>query len=474
MIASEPAGPAPRKQRSPRRAPAHVAAPPPARPSLPDEPPLILRLEREVEEEFRPQMCAALERKVEEAGSAWEATLPGCPACGQPMPRKDARRVSWLSRFGRVSARPARYCCRPCGTTRRPLLEALGVEPGRIGGSLARWLALLGVVVPFELAARLAELLLGVRVNAMSVWRCVQRLGEAAVRHDAALSLYHADSRSESAPGADPPATVVLGVDGCLLGMQVRRRRRRFQSPAARRVPLPPVEDERFREVKTGVLFQGHDRFEASPGRRSVVRRVLVTCLGDADALFSRLWARLQELGWAGPQTLIVVVGDGAHWIWNRAAEMFPRRCEILDFWHAVERAWEVARLHFGEGSSQGARWAHRLARDLRAGQVKAVLARLRTLRPKSAEARKKLEDLIDYYTDNQARMRYDEYLRLGYGIGSGAVESAHKQVVHARLRQAGMRWSEVGAQRLLALRLRLLNGEWDELDRLRMVPCAA
>jgi hypothetical protein len=50
--------------------------------------------------------------------------------------------------------------------------------------------------------------------------------------------------------------------------------------------------------------------------------------------------------------------------------------------------------------------------------------------------------------------MRYDEYLRLGYGIGSGAVESARKQVVHARLRQAGMRWSEAGARRLLALRL--------------------
>lgn len=31
--------------------------------------------------------------------------------------------------------------------------------------------------------------------------------------------------------------------------------------------------------------------------------------------------------------------------------------------------------------------------------------------------------------------MRNDEYLRLGYGIGSGAVESAHKQVIHARLR---------------------------------------
>jgi len=73
--------------------------------------------------------------------------------------------------------------------------------------------------------------------------------------------------------------------------------------------------------------------------------------------------------------------------------------------------------------------------------------------------------------------MHYDEYLRLGYGIGSGAVESAHKQVVHARLRQAGMqagmRWSEAGARRLLALRLLLLNGDWALLDRMRMVSLA-
>ena len=59
------------------------------------------------------------------------------------------------------------------------------------------------------------------------------------------------------------------------------------------------------------------------------------------------------------------------------------------------------------------------------------------------------------------------------YGIGSGAVESAHKQVVHARLRQAGMRWSEAGARRLLALRLLLLNDNWALLDRLTMVSMA-
>ena len=109
----------------------------------------------------------------------------------------------------------------------------------------------------------------------------------------------------------------------------------------------------------------------------------------------------------------------------------------------------------------------------LKAGKIEAVIARLKRLRPKSPPLRESLDSLIRYYSENAGRMRYDEYLRLGYGIGSGAVESAHKQVVHARLRQAGMRWSEAGARRLLALRLLLLNDTWALLDRMQMVSVA-
>ena len=169
----------------------------------------------------------------------------------------------------------------------------------------------------------------------------------------------------------------------------------------------------------------------------------------------------------------MVIVGDGAEWIWNRAT-LFPRRCEILDFWHAVAKAWEFARPRFGEGSWHAAQFAHRIAEDLRAGRGDDVIARLAKLRPPEAEHQERLASLIKYYTDHRSRMRYDEYLRLGYGIGSGAVESSHQQVVQARMRQAGMRWSVAGARRLLALRVLLLNGEWSLLDRLAMQPRAA
>ena len=302
----------------------------------------------------------------------------------------------------------------------------------------------------------------------MGVWRVAQRLGQAAASYSEGLCKYHADSRSEDAANPNAPPTVVLSVDGCALGMQVHAHRRRRQN-GEKLPPLSAVEDGHFREVKTGVWLLPEERVEISPGRRSVVRRFLVSCLGDADAIFHRLYAQVRELGWLDPRkTMVVIVGDGAEWIWNRAT-WFVRRCEILDFWHALEHAWAFARLRYGDGSAQADQGVHGIAEDLRAGKVQDVIARLKRLRPKTAELRESLAGLIRYYSQNVSRMQYDEYLRLGYGIGSGAVESAHKQVIHARLRQAGMRWSEAGARRLLALRLLLLNDHWTLLDRLRM-----
>ena len=275
--------------------------------------------------------------------------------------------------------------------------DLLVVEPGRISGWLARLLALLAVVAPYILAAQLAELLLGVEISAMGIWKVVQRRGESAACYSEGLSQYHADSRSEGASTQDAPPVVVLSVDGSMLGKQVRRQRRRRRGGGTL-PPWPPVAEGQFQEVKTGVLLLPSERVESSPGRHSVVRRFLVSCLGNADDIFRHLYAQLRELGWLDTaNTMVVIVGDGAEWIWNRAS-MFVRRCEILDFWHALEHAWGFARLHYGEGSQQADRWVHQIAEDLRAGKVQEVIARLKRMRPKTPELREKLQGLIAYY----------------------------------------------------------------------------
>src|SRR3712207_7999778 len=56
-------------------------------------------------------------------------------------------------------------------------------------------------------------------------------------------------------------------------------------------------------------------------------------------------------------------------------------------------------------------------------------------------------------FRSNAHRMEYPEYLARGWCIGSGAVESACKTVVGQRLKLAGMRWGEDGADALCHLR---------------------
>ena len=393
---------------------------PPVRPKLAGKPTLFMEMERAVEEEFRPLMLKALQQKVDSVAESKQDPL--CAQCAQPMLRHDARQVSWQALFGQLQVRSPRYRCRTCPCECRPLLDLLGVEPGRMSGSLARLLAVLATVAPYTVAARMAWLLVGVRVNAMTVWRATQRLGQAAASYSEALSQYHADSRSPGAPTGAAPVAVIVAVDGCMLGMQVRTRRRHQGTQIL--APLPAIEEGHFREVKTGVVLLPEERVETSPGRRSVVRKFLVSCLGNADEIFRRVYAQLREQGFVGPGTVVVIVGDGAEWIWNRAAQ-YVNRCEILDYWHALEYAWGFARLRYGEGSQQADRWVRQLGEDLRAGKVDQVISRLRKMRPKTRELRECLEGLISYYNANSTRMRYDEYVRLGYGIGSGCVESA-------------------------------------------------
>jgi hypothetical protein len=59
--------------------------------------------------------------------------------------------------------------------------------------------------------------------------------------------------------------------------------------------------------------------------------------------------------------------------------------------------------------------------------------------------------------------MAYDEYLRKGYPIGSGIVESTCGHTVKNRMEGAGRRWSLDGAESMLLLRSIYTSNDWAE-----------
>ena len=94
-------------------------------------------------------------------------------------------------------------------------------------------------------------------IGAMGVWRVIQRLGQAAANHSEALSHCDADSRSVGARVENAPPAVVLGVDGCALGMQVRTHRLRLIAGQPS-TELPPIEEGQC-HAKAGRREDGRD-----------------------------------------------------------------------------------------------------------------------------------------------------------------------------------------------------------------------
>jgi hypothetical protein len=169
-------------------------------------------------------------------------------------------------------------------------------------------------------------------------------------------------------------------------------------------------------------------------------------------------------LGTAAVRT-VVVLGDGAEWIWQRAPAFLgtadTELVEIVDIFHAYGYLWEVANAVFGAGSAGASAWVEPLKDQLYAHGPAPVLAALAALSPLPAEAAEAHHDAVRYFTANAARMDYPRFVARELPIGSGAVESTCKCLVEARAKQAGMRWSAAGVQRIASLRALHRSGRW-------------
>ena len=232
---------------------------------------------------------------------------------------------------------------------------------------------------------------------------------------------------------------------------------------------------ESWREPKLATLYWGDDVVEVSKERRSILNKEHVIVFGDADELAERLWEAACRWEWWKAKR-VIVLGDGAEWIWNRAQELFPEAIQILDLYHAMEHVWEVARqLYGGVGkqkdkgatrstSKQTAKdrrtrqWARERIAELKQGDISAIIGDLRLRRPKRAAARDSVEELIGYLDKNRCRTSYAEYQAEGHTVGSGTVESGIKNVVNQRMKGCGMRWAVDRAENMLNLRAAYLS----------------
>jgi hypothetical protein len=303
------------------------------------------------------------------------------------------------------------------------------------------WVVHLGATTDFREAALLLEKLTGLAVAPETVRQHTEGIGAALEEEQQAAIVQVEENQESAAPVELAPGLMVVETDGVMV---------RYQTG--------------WHEVKLGLVAgyqEGRTRAPSYVAARESAEKFGRRLLCEA----ARRGA-LEVVGWQGPLTgmglavlpKVIVLGDGAHWIWTLAADHFGERIEIVDFYHASEHLWSVANALYGQGSAQAKAWAETVVKELYEKGARLVLATLNLAHATTKEATEVLRRERGYFRSNAHRMAYPQFREQGLPIGSGAIESAAKHLVQLRMKRPGVRWSDVGAQGVLSVRTHLAS----------------
>ena len=190
--------------------------------------------------------------------------------------------------------------------------------------------------------------------------------------------------------------------------------------------------------------------------------------LGDADAVFDMLVGYLKALG-ADEARELIVVGDGARWIWDRVPALVERVgisaklvTQVIDWCHVVGVLHAIAEVPASWPAAERARWIRRAKRLLHRGAIDELVEAIDSLAV--GRRAKAINEHREYFVRNKARMQYASFCAANIPIGSGAIESAVRRVINMRMKSNGMFWLEVNAEGMLVLRSYLKAGRFDAL----------
>lgn len=363
-----------------------------------------------------------------------------CSECGRRCPVQSWRERAVTTVCGEIRVERPWYHCTSCRRGWSPADQTWElVRRTRISAGLADWLIDLGASTSFTDAARELGKLTGLQISPETIRLYTEQRGTELETVDEAAAQRVQETRAAAAPLEEAPGTLVVELDGVMVPYR-----------------------SGWHEVKLGVIggqVEGDLRALSYVGGREPPEQFGPRLLAEA----ARRGA-LEIVGWEGPgQSLatlrrVVVLADGAVWIWNLVADHFGERIEIVDFSHASEHVWSLAHALFGEGTAMAARWADFALIALRYEGAASLLALLAEITPPHPLAAAVLARERQYFRSHQARMDYPTFHTQRLPLGSGAVESAGKHLVQLRMKRAGARWSDEGAKGVLAVRCRLAS----------------
>jgi hypothetical protein len=413
------------------------------------------RLLREGQELFRQMLEKAAQQKA-------AAAPPLCPHCQNKLRRvTDGHWTTIQTRFGPIRVQRLRGYCRRCRKWRFPADTLLGLpDEGTQSPAVQEIAALTVTQLPPAQAEHLVERLTGVKISAATLGRQAQHQGQRAQEKRAHLDQQMSTPEGRVQQDRDlqlqlalEPFTLVIQLDA----WNIRERDDWGQSRSLRAAGQEP---SRWHWVYGGTCFRLSQRAQTAGGRPEILSRGYAMTRGGVDALKEQLWAEAMRRG-LGRANEVLIVADGAVWIWNLASDRFPGARQRVDFYHVSQHLWSVAHaLHPDEPTAARA-WVEPMLDKLRADASCEVITELEQLRERvEGAARAAVEREAGYLKAHRERLDYGTAKQKGEPLGSGPMESTCRQY-QVRFKRTGQFWSLAGDEALMCLETFRRNDRW-------------
>lgn len=299
--------------------------------------------------------------------------------------------------------------------------EAMGIgEHRRLSPRMEKLSVELGTEMPFRRAAKILGYIVP-EVNAMTVWKVVQKAGEEAVEE--AKAVRDAVFKKGAVPrGGKAIKDLYIEADGVMVRQQKARKR--------------------HEEIKLVVAYEGKEGL-----RRNLVNRRTVAGITDGEGIWEEAGAVFAHKWDLSGVEKVRVGGDGARWI-RGGINAFPGASYHLDRFHLRKRLTEALAFNktYYEAVCNG------LEELDQEGTIAALDKAVRVTR---GATRQRVIGLKEYLLENwEGISSLPEEERLG------AIEGQVRHTIARRMKRNGARWTPAGTDRMARLLAARANGE--------------
>ena len=366
-----------------------------------------------------------------------------CPECGETVYWERYEGRNYITTLGEMELERAYYNHSACHCGWVPLDERLGLGASELSPRVQEMVSYLGGFMPFPQAQVFLDKYCEIHVSHDTVNNSTVQIGQMLQEEQReAIRQAWEEYRLPVCEVANPPKRLYVSADGI-------------------NYLLP---DGQGAELKVAAVYETEERRhkEGKVEIHAVDIEYAVAKTGEELAQAVCLVAVKRGME---PAEEIIVLGDGASWIWNRIAAMFPshKTTEIVDFYHAGEYIWNAGKAVFGEETDETKEWGEKHCHTLKHKGPAPVLQELRALSLASKTTPEPVAKAITYFENQGPRMNYPRYVEQGLQIGSGSAESGVQQVVGVRINQPGMRWDAEHAETVAHVRAAILSDRWDD-----------